>query len=98
MWLVTWLILSIICAATGWALYWRERKLKLQAQASLTRWQKIFAEWKQTAEIWQESARVWKEASMVWRQTAETYQQSSDNWRELYLQQEETGEDDELIN
>ncbi len=99
MWLLGFLIfLNVALGAAGWILYFRERRQRALAEMAVARWQKVFAEWKRTAEVWQESARVWKEASMVWREAAETYQRSSENWRELYLQQEDTSDDEELIN
>ncbi|MEW6733841.1 MAG: hypothetical protein AB1489_21120 [Acidobacteriota bacterium] len=91
-------LFGIIFGLIGWGLYFWERRQRRVAQIAVTRWQKIFTEWKRAAEVWQESAQVWREASKIWRETAEKYQTSSETWRELYLQQEESKEDEELIN
>jgi hypothetical protein len=92
------IIINLLICLAGWLLYLRERRRHQLAKTAITRWQKAFAEWKRTAEVWQESATIWKEAATIWRETAEGYQRSSENWRELYLQQDDTNDDGELIN
>ncbi len=96
--LVLLIVINFILGAVGWGFYIWERWRRKAAQTAILHWQKVFNEWKQTAEIWQESAYVWQEASKIWRQTAETYQRTSDTWRDLYLQNEETKDDESLIN
>ena len=91
-------LVSMGLAILGWGLYLRERRRWRAAQIAATHWQEVFFEWKQTAEVWQESADTWKETSRIWSEAAENYQRSSDNWRDLYLQQEEKPEEEELIN
>lgn len=92
------LFLLFLFALTGWLLFIFERRKRVAALLNAARWQKAFLEWKKASEVWQESARVWKDAARIWRETAETYQRSSTNWRDLYLQQEEPGEDEGFIN
>ena len=91
-------LLSTSLAILGWALYYRERRKWRATQIAAAHWQHVFSEWKQAAEIWRESAAIWKETSRIWSEAAENYQRSSDSWRELYLQQEEKGDEEELIN
>ena len=92
------IIFNLAISTVVLALYWHERRQRQLAEMAMARWQKALLEWKQKSETWQESARVWKEASMVWREAAETYQRTSENWRDLYLQQEESRDDEEFLN
>jgi hypothetical protein len=91
-------IISICLAVLGWSLYLMERRRSRAAAAAAKRLREIFLEWKQAAETWRESATIWKETSRIWCEAAENYQRTSENWRELYLQQDEKSDEEELIN
>jgi cell division protein FtsL len=97
-WLISLLIVSLIFCAIGWTLYFQERKKYLLTHIIISELQKLSFDWQQKNMILEESTEVWKKAAQVWKKTAELHQHSANLWKDLYLQTEESSDEEEFIN